>query len=136
MATATTAKAHSGGTIDWRNEWHEFEGVTYLNLASNSPIPKGAIKRLQEAIEWKRFPQRIPDAAFFEVPNRVRAAIAQLMGGKPEEVALTTGASTGMSAVAYGMKWQAGDEVITPSGEFPLQYATWKPMEEREGIKV
>jgi cysteine desulfurase / selenocysteine lyase len=132
MATATTI----GATVDWRSEWNEFEAVTYLNLAGNSPIPKDAIKRLQEAIEWKKFPQRIPDAAFFEVPNRVRASLAQLIGGKPEEVALTTGASTGMSAVAYGMKWQAGDEVITASGEFPLQYATWKPMEEREGIKV
>jgi cysteine desulfurase/selenocysteine lyase len=132
MATATTV----GTTVDWRSEWHEFEGVTYLNLAGNSPIPKDAIKRLQEAIEWKKFPQRIPDAAFFDVPNRVRAAIAQLIGGKPQEVALTTGASTGMSAVAYGMKWQSGDEVITASGEFPLQYATWKPMEEREGIRV
>lgn len=135
MATAT-AEAHPGAMIDWRNEWHEFEGVTYLNLASNSPIPKGSIKRLQEAIEWKKFPQRIPDAAFFDVPNRVRAAIAQLIGGKSEEIALTTGASTGMSAVAYGLKWQPGDEVLTASGEFPLQYATWKPMEEREGIRV
>src|SRR5262245_30151260 len=136
MNTATVTGPYAAAMVDWRSEWHEFEGVTYLNLAGNSPIPKGAIKRMQEAIEWKKFPQRIPDQAFFDVPNRVRAAIAQLIGGKPEEVALTTGASTGMSAVAYGLEWQPGDEVITASGEFPLQYATWKPMEEREGIKV
>src|SRR5215475_8210466 len=136
MVTAKTSEAPARAMIDWRNEWHEFEGLTYLNLAGNSPIPKGAIKRMQEAIEWKKFPQRIPDAAFFEVPNRVRALIAQLVQGQPEEVALTTGASTGMSAVAYGLKWEPGDEVLTASGEFPLQYATWKPMEEREGIRV
>ena len=136
MSTATVTGQSSIAMVDWRNEWHEFEGVTYLNLAGNSPIPKGAIKRMQEAIEWKKFPQRIPDQAFFDVPNRVRTAIAQLIGGKPEEVALTTGASTGMSAVAYGLQWQLADEVITASGEFPLQYATWKPMEEREGIRV
>src|SRR5215467_9367811 len=135
MVTAT-AEAQRNQAVDWRNEWHEFDGVTYLNLAGNSPIPKGAIKRMLEAIEWKKFPQRIPDAAFFDVPNRLRASIAQLVGGRAEEVALTTGASTGMSAVAYGMEWRPGDEVITASGEFPLQYATWKPMEEREGIKV
>jgi selenocysteine lyase/cysteine desulfurase len=135
MSTATVTGQYSA-MVDWRNEWHEFEGVTYLNLAGNSPIPKGAIKRMQEAIEWKKFPQRIPDQAFFDVPNRVRTAVAVLVGGKPEEVALTTGASTGMSAVAYGLEWQPGDEVITASGEFPLQYATWKPMEERESINV
>jgi cysteine desulfurase / selenocysteine lyase len=132
MAPATA----TGAIVDWRTEWHEFEGVTYLNLAGNSPIPKVAIKALQTAVEWKKFPQRIPDAAFFDVPNRVRAAIAKLIGGKPEEIALTTGASTGMSAVAYGLDWKSGDEVLTASSEFPLQYATWKPMEERDGIKV
>jgi len=135
MAT-TTAGQYSIATTDWRNEWHEFDGATYLNLAGNSPIPKVAIKALQTAVEWKKFPQRIPDAAFFEVPNRVRAAIAKLIGAQPEEIALTTGASTGMSAVAYGLEWKPGDEVLTASGEFPLQYATWKPMEERDGIKV
>ena len=41
-----------------------------------------------------------------------------------------------MSAVAYGLNWKPGDEVITAIREFPLQYATWKPMEEREGIKL
>jgi selenocysteine lyase/cysteine desulfurase len=136
MATTTVTGQYTVAMVDWRTEWHEFEGVTYLNLAGNSPIPKLAIKRMQEAIEWKKFPQRIPDAAFFEVPNRVRAVIAKLIGGQPDEIALTTGASTGMAAVAYGLDWKPGDEVITASGEFPLQYATWKPMEEREGIKV
>jgi cysteine desulfurase / selenocysteine lyase len=136
MSTAMVAGQNTVAMVDWRAEWHEFEGVTYLNLAGNSPIPKVAIKRMQEAIEWKKSPQRIPDTAFFEVPNRVRAAIAKLIGGKPEEIALTTGASTGMAAVAYGLEWKPGDEVLTASGEFPLQYATWKPMEEREGIKV
>jgi len=130
MATATT------GMTDWRQEWHEFEGVTYLNLAGQSPIPKAAIKALQGTVEWKKFPQQIPDTAFFDVPNRARAAIAKLIGGRPEEVALTTGASPGVAAVAYGLDWRPGDEVVTASGEFPLQYSTWRPMEEREGIRL
>src|SRR5260370_2540105 len=41
-----------------------------------------------------------------------------------------------MAAVAYGLSWNPGDEVITSKGEFPLQYTTWKPMEEREGLKL
>jgi len=76
----------------------------------------------------------MPDSAYFEVPNRIRASIAKLIGGKPEEIALTSGASTGMQAVAYGLTWKPGDEILTAKGEFPLQYTTWKPMEAREGI--
>jgi len=132
MATATTA----GVMVDWRNEWHEFEGATYLNLAGQSPVPKAGIKALQKAIEWKNSPHTVPDNEYFELPNRVRAAIATLIGGHPDEIALTPGASAASQAVAYGLEWKPGDEVITASGEFPLQYATWKPMEEREGITV
>jgi len=129
MATATTSPV-----TDYRQEWFEIEDATYLNLAGQSPMPKVAHRAVQTAIEWKKFPHRIADSAYFEVPNRIRASIAKLIGAKAEEIALTTGASTGMSALAYGLTWKPGDEVLTAKGEFPLQYATWKPMEAREGI--
>jgi selenocysteine lyase/cysteine desulfurase len=133
MATATSSAT---GNIDWRQEWHEFDGATYLNLAGQSPVPKSAIRAIQSAIEWKKFPHHIPDTAYFDLPNKVRASIAKLIGGKLEEVALTAGASTGMLAVAFGLTWKPGDEVLTAVSEFPLQYTTWKPMEQREGITL
>lgn len=129
MATATTPLR-----TDWRQEWFEIEDATYLNFAGQSAMPKVSVRAVQASLEWKKFPNHIPDAAYFDVPNRVRASIARLISAKPEEIALTTGASTGMSAVAYGLSWKPGDEVITAKGEFPLQYTTWKPMEERERI--
>jgi selenocysteine lyase/cysteine desulfurase len=129
MAIATASPV-----TDYRQEWFEIEDATYLNLAAQSPMPKVAHRAVQTAIEWKKFPHHITDSAYFEVPNRIRASIAKLIGANAEEIALTTGASTGMSAVAYGLTWKAGDEVLTARGEFPLQYATWKPMEAREGI--
>jgi selenocysteine lyase/cysteine desulfurase len=131
MATATTP-IHT----DWRQEWFEFEDATYLNLAGESPMPKVSLRALQAAQEWKKFPHRKPDSTFFEVPNRIRASLAKLIGSKPEEIAITTGASTGVAAVAYGLSWKPGDEVITAKGEFPLQFTAWKPMEEREGVKL
>jgi cysteine desulfurase/selenocysteine lyase len=132
MATTATTLPRS----DWRQEWFENEEATYLNVAGQSPLPKVAVRAVQAAIEWKKFPQRIPDAAFFDLPNRIRASIAKLIGAQPADIALTSGASTGMSAVAYGLKWSPGDEILTAIREFPLQYSTWKPMEEREGLKL
>ena len=129
MATATTSPV-----TDYRQEWFEIEDATYLNLAAQAPMPKAAHRAVQAAIEWKKNPHHMPDSAYFEVPGRIRASIAKLIGADPEEIALTTGASTGMSAVAYGLDWKPGDEIVTAKGEFPLQYSTWKPMEAREGI--
>lgn len=131
MATATISPV-----TDWRQEWFEFEDATYLNIAGQSPMPKVSHRAAQAAMEWKKFPYKVPDSAYFEVPNRIRASLAKLIGGKSEEIALTTGASDGMRAVAYGLTWKPGDEVITARGEFPMQFTTWKPMEEREGIQL
>jgi cysteine desulfurase / selenocysteine lyase len=121
---------------DWRQEWFEFEDATYLNLAGQSPMPKVSLKAVQAALEGKKFPHHKPDSTFFEVPNRIRGNIARIIGAKPEEIAVTSGASTGAIAVAHALRWNPADEVITATGEFPLQYTTWKPMEEREGIKL
>jgi cysteine desulfurase/selenocysteine lyase len=131
MATATSTLP-----TDWRQEWFEFEDATYLNVSGQSPMPRVSIRAVQSALEAKKFPHHHPDSTFFEVPNRLRASIARLIGGKPEEIALTSGASAGVTAVAYGLSWKPGDEVITTKGEFPLQYTVWKPMEEREGLKL
>jgi cysteine desulfurase/selenocysteine lyase len=129
---STTAIART----DWRQEWFEFEDATYLNLAGQSPMPKVSLKAVQTALEGKKFPHTKPDSTFFELPNRIRTSIAQIIGAKPEEIAVTSGASSGAIAVAHGLQWKPGDEVITAKSEFPLQYTTWKPMEQREGIKL
>lgn len=132
MATATTIPSRT----DWRQEWHEFEDATYLNLAGQSPMPKASLKAIQTAIEAKKFPHQKPDSTFFEVPGRIRANLARIIGANPEDIAITTGATTGAIAVAHGIQWQPGDEVITAKAEFPLQYTTWMPMQRREGIQL
>src|SRR5260370_41258432 len=94
MATAATPASSAAGGVDWRQEWYEFDGATYLNLAGQSPVPKSAIRAIQSAIEWKKFPHHIPDSAYFDLPNKVRASIAKLIGGKPEQIGLTAAART------------------------------------------
>src|SRR5271169_6422146 len=129
MATIQTA-------ADWQKQWFEIADATYLNTAAHAAIPRVALHAVQTSIEVNKSPHHMDDAVFFEAPNRIRASLSKMIGVKPEEIALTTGASTGVAAVAHGLTWKPGDEIITAKGEFPLQYATWKPMEEREGVKL
>jgi selenocysteine lyase/cysteine desulfurase len=130
----------AGTAIDaaarWRREWFDFDDTTYLNAAAQGPMPKVSLQAVQSALEWKKFPHKTPDWAYFGVPNAIRASVAALVGGRAEEVALTTGASAGLAAVAYGLPWKAGDEIVTARGEFPLQFAAWKPLEMREGVHL
>jgi cysteine desulfurase/selenocysteine lyase len=121
---------------DWQKQWFEIADATYLNTAAHAAMPRVSLRAVQVSLEAKRFPHHINDSVWFEAPNRIRASLSKMIGVKPEEIALTTGASTGVAAVAHGLTWKPGDEIITAKGEFPLQYATWKPMEEREGVKL
>jgi selenocysteine lyase/cysteine desulfurase len=122
---------------DWKQEWFPIEEATYLNFASQAAMPRVALSAVQHAFDAKRNPHHhMDDAHWFDVPNRLRASLAVLIGAQPDEIALNTGASTGLATIACGLTWAPGDEIITARGEFPLQYATWKPMEAREGVKL
>jgi cysteine desulfurase / selenocysteine lyase len=123
-------------SIDWKNEWYPIEDATYLNFAAHAAIPRVALNAVQASVEAKRRPHIVDDQSFFSVARSLRHTLATLIGASQDDIALTSGAGAGLAAIAYALKWSAGDEVIIAGGEFPAHYATWKPMEAREGIKV
>jgi len=122
--------------MDWRNEFFDFENIAYLNAASQGPIPRVSARALEQAANWKKLPHHIPDSAYFELPDRVRARLARLIGGEPGEVALTTGASGGLAAVASGLEWKPDDEVLLARGEFPAHFSTFAPLAEQGRLKL
>ena len=122
--------------VEWRQAWYRNDDVVYLNAAGQSPMPRVSLEAVQASLEWKKFPHNLTDQQELDLPKRVRTSIANLIGAKPEEIALTTGASAGLIALAYGLDWKRGDEILTAHREFPMQYTTWKPMEAREGVHL
>jgi cysteine desulfurase/selenocysteine lyase len=129
------ARAMSSG-MEWREEWYPGEDTVYLNAAGQAPMPRVSIEAVQASLEWKKSPHTLTDQQELHLPKRVRTSIANLIGAKPGEIALTTGASAGLIALAYGLDWKRGDEILTAHREFPMQYTTWKPMEAREGVNL
>jgi cysteine desulfurase/selenocysteine lyase len=123
-------------SIHWKDEWFPIDDVTYLNFAAHAAIPRVALNAVQSSVAAKMRPHIVDDWSFFSVAASLRQTLATLIGANPDEVALTSGAGAGLAAIAYAIKWSRGDEVVIARGEFPVQYATWKPMEAREGIKV
>jgi selenocysteine lyase/cysteine desulfurase len=122
--------------IDWKNEWFPIDDATYMNFAAHAVVPRVALNAVQASIAAKMRPHIVDDLSFFSVAASLRQTLASLIGASPDEIALTNGAGAGLAAIAYALKWSADDEVIIARGEFPVQYATWKPMEAREGIKL
>ncbi|MFQ5663429.1 MAG: aminotransferase class V-fold PLP-dependent enzyme [Terriglobia bacterium] len=121
--------------VDWREEFWDFENRIYLDCANQGPFPKTTIRAVEQALALKKYPERITNELYFELPRRTRAALARLIGAQPTEIALTSGASDGVNAVARGLAWEPGDEILLPAGEFPANYYPWKNLE-RRGVRV
>ena len=122
--------------VNYRSAFADFEGVTYLNASLQGPLPLVAFREALAALEWKKHPYRLPDSAYFDLPDRVREKVARLIGGRSEEVAVTTGTSAGLAAVAAGIDWQPGDEVLVGRGEFPAHFSTWLRYEHAGKLRV
>ncbi|MFZ0036731.1 MAG: aminotransferase class V-fold PLP-dependent enzyme, partial [Candidatus Acidiferrales bacterium] len=122
--------------MDHRKEFAEFDDVTYLDAATQGPLPLASAQAAKEALEWKKLPYRIPSGTYFDLPDRARASIAKIIHAETDDVALTSGASAGFTAVATGIDWKKGDEVIVARGEFPAHFATWLPYEKSGKLTV
>jgi cysteine desulfurase / selenocysteine lyase len=123
-------------SINWKNEWFPIEDATYLNFAAHAAIPRMALNAVRASVAAKSQPHIVDDQSFFSVARSLRQTLATLIGASRDDIALMSGAGAGLATIAYALKWSAGDEVIIAGGEFPAHYATWKPMEAREGIKL
>jgi cysteine desulfurase / selenocysteine lyase len=121
---------------DYRSEFADFEGVTYLSTATQGALPLVSVRASYEALEWKKHPYRLLESAYFDLPDRIREKTARIIGARSEEIAVTTGASAGLASVAAGIDWKPGDEVLIGRGEFPAHFSTWLRYEKAGKLRV
>jgi selenocysteine lyase/cysteine desulfurase len=129
-------KTRTEAEIDCRREFADFENVTYLNASLQGPMPLRAVQASLAALEWKKRPDRLPDSLYFDLPDRIREKTARIIGAAPDEIAVTSGASAGLAAVAAGIDWKPGDEVLVGRGEFPAHFSTWLRYQQAGKLRV
>jgi cysteine desulfurase/selenocysteine lyase len=120
---------------DFTQDFFEFAPTVYLNCAFHGPFPRTTAERIREATDLKCNPVRMESHLFFDITERVRKKLANLVGAHPSEIALTNSATQGIGLVANGMKWKAGDEVVIASCNFPSNIFTWLNLR-RLGVQV
>ncbi len=110
--------------------------LVYLDGAAHGPMPRRSLDAARDALDTKRDPSTLRDADYFDLPDRIRAAASTIINCRPEDIAIATGASHGISLVACGLDWAAGDHVVVPSGEFPANNLPWRDLAVRSGVEV
>jgi cysteine desulfurase / selenocysteine lyase len=67
--------------------------------------------------------------------EQVRRTAARLVNADLSEIALIRNTTEGVNLVAEGFPWQPGDNVVTPTGEFPTNLYPWLNLADR-GVEV
>jgi cysteine desulfurase / selenocysteine lyase len=114
-----------------RAEMPVAERSAYLDHAAMSGLTRPAANALQawlqEAVEignpvWPDWVKRV---------EAMRAEAAKLIGAQADEIALVANTTAGISLVAEGFQWRAGDNVVTLADEFPSNVYPWFNLESR-----
>jgi cysteine desulfurase/selenocysteine lyase len=99
--------------------------LVYFDHAAVAPLPaptRDAILHwLAQATEqgdvvWPQWAQGL---------EHLRQTAAALIGAQPREIGLVPNTTTGISLVAEGYPWQAGDNIVTLANEFPSNQYPW-----------
>ena len=105
----------------------------YLAHAGVSPVPACVERAVASAVSAAARDDQ--EEGLSTLLRQTRASASELLGADPGEVALIGPTTTGISAVAAGLDWQAGDEVLIYQDDFPVNVYPWQALESR-GVTV
>lgn len=112
------------------------KSAIYLNHAAVSPPPTPTIEavtaQLKNVVEHGSLHYR----SWVAVKERARQLAAEMIGARPEQIAFMRNTSDGLSTVANGLRWKAGENVVTFRREFPSNIYPWLRLREAFGVEV
>ena len=107
--------------------------LVYLNHAAVAPWPKrvaeAAADFAQENLNQgaKNYPQWLQKEA------HLREQLRELLNApSSDDIALLKNTSEALSVVAYGLPWQAGDNIVSTQQEFPSNRIVWESLQAQD----
>jgi selenocysteine lyase/cysteine desulfurase len=112
------------------------EKLTYLNSAAVSPMPTTAIAAVTSQLTDVAAHGSMHYTEWIATKNRARSLIAGMLNVRPEQIAFTRNTSDGFAAVANGIKWQTGDNIVSFEREFPANFYPWRRIRDAFGVEL
>ncbi len=105
----------------------------YCAHAADAPLPRRVADAMHESIERAAVDARNYDNELVRI-EETRIAAAQLLGAEAEEISFTGPTASGLNAIANGLDWAKGDEVVCYLDDYPANVYPWLALE-RRGVK-
>jgi cysteine desulfurase / selenocysteine lyase len=108
----------------------------YFNHAAISPPPITAIRAVEAQLQDVHENGSTNFRSWLAVKEQARELLAGLLGARPEQVAFMRNTSDALSTVANGLKWSAGDNIVTFRREFPSNIYPWLRVRDTFGVEL
>ena len=112
------------------------EKYTYLNSAAVSPMPTTAMDAVRSQLDDVSQNGSLNYLDWIATKTRARALIAGMLNVAPETVAFMRNTSDGFAAVASGIEWTTGDNIVSFANEFPANFYAWRRVRDRYGVEL
>lgn len=112
------------------------DDLVYLNHAAVSPWPRRAAEAVQRFAAENAAEGARHYARWAAVEAALREQLRRLINAPhADDIALLKNTSEGLSLVAYGLAWTAGDNVVIGDEEFPSNRIVWESLRSH-GVEV
>ncbi len=93
-------------------------------------LPRRVVKAMQDYLEMCCLTHQ-ESGAVWHTLDETRGVAAKLIGAKASEISLLGPTSLGLSLVANGLPWQAGDEIVCYQDDYPANVYPWMDLQRR-----
>jgi selenocysteine lyase/cysteine desulfurase len=111
------------------------EKYAYLNHAAVGVLPRPTREALHAFVDAHADGGVMGVFPYETRMDEFRERIARFIGAQPGTIAVLRNTGDGANAIAGGVRWQPGDELILPDNEFPSNAQPWLPLR-RRGVNV
>jgi selenocysteine lyase/cysteine desulfurase len=112
------------------------ERLVYLNHAAISPPPTPTLQAVEAQLRDVQQNGSLNYRRWVTVRESARGLAAAMLNTRPEQLAFLRNTSDALSTVANGLRWRAGENVVTFRGEFPSNAYPWLRLREAHGVEV
>lgn len=108
----------------------------YLNSAAVAPPPLIAVEAVQRQLADVSSNGSLNYSEWVKTKGRCRSLVAEMLNVRSEQVAFLRNTSDGFAAAAAGIRWSAGDNIVSFEGEFPANFYPWRSVRDRFGVEL
>lgn len=118
------------------DEFPQIDGLRYLNHAAVAPWPRRATEAVTSFAQQNMTLGARDYPQWLKVESSLRGRLARLLNAPTmADIALVKNTSEALSFVAFGMDWNAGDQVVISDEEFPSNRVVWEALKP-QGVEV